>query len=275
MITDWKNAWQRSSEDFPKLKSESVFIVGNGPSLNQHDLELLVGIPSFAANAIYLIFERTKWRPDFYSCVDTVVLPNRKEEISHWIDRLVDTWFFFPKEIFTHDCIEVPVSVQNFIRPRPNVVFFKTHPLDLKGSQENIFGLPNDDFIVEPMTVTITLMQLAVKLGAKRMFMIGCDTNYEIPKTARVLDEEDNRVDKRIVLDEDNDPNHFDPRYFGKGKLWHTPNTNLMIQHYQKAYEICLANDIEIYNAGYGGKLEVFPRIRFEDASKLCKDRIH
>ena len=125
---------------------------------------------------------------------------------------------------------------------------------------------------MEPMTVTIALMQLAVKLGAKRIFLIGCDTNYEIPEKAKVLDKKDNRLDKRIVLDEDNDPNHFDPRYFGKGKLWHTPNTNLMLEHYEKAYEICKANGIEVHNAGFGGMLEVFPRVSFAHAVEACRE---
>ena len=265
------NVWRRGSDDYPKLDRESVIVVGNGPSLNQHDLDELVGIPSFAANAIYLIFERTNWRPDYYSCVDTVVLPDRKEEISKWIDRLTHTLFFFPEKIYTHDCAGSPVCVKNYIKPRPNARFFKTQMLDLKGPQENVFSLSKDDFIVEPMTVTITLMQLAVKLGAKRIFLIGCDTEYEIPETAKVLDKDDNRVDKRIVLDEDNDPNHFDPRYFGKDKLWHTPNPKLMISHYEKSYDVCLQNGIEVFNAGKGGKLEVFPRVDFEKALSICR----
>ena len=260
-------------ESTPELSSKSVFVVGNGPSLNQHDLDELVGIPSFAANAIYLIFERTNWRPDHYSCVDTVVLPDRKEEISHWIDQLRDTLFFFPYELYTHGCLGTPVHVENLIEPRPNVRFFKTQTLNLNGPQENVFSLPTDKFIVEPMTVTITLMQLAVKLGAKRIFLIGCDTEYKIPDRAKVLDKDDNRVDKRIVLDEDNDPNHFDPRYFGKGKLWHTPNTDLMLEHYEKAYEICKANGIEVFNAGFGGMLEVFPRVSFAHAVEVCRER--
>ena len=125
MGSDFMKVWQLGSDDYPKLDRESVIVVGNGPSLNQHDLDELAGIPSFAANAIYLIFERTNWRPGYYSCVDTVVLPDRKEEISHWIDRLPDTLFFFPKEIYTHDCTGTPVCVETFIKPRPNVRFFK------------------------------------------------------------------------------------------------------------------------------------------------------
>ena len=74
------------------------------------------------------------------------------------------------------------------------------------------------------------------------------------------------RVDKRLILDEDNDPNHFDPSYFGKGRVWHTPNTDLMLMHYRLSKQKCDEWGIEIYNAGEGGALDVFPRVRLLDA---------
>ena len=113
------------------------------------------------------------------------------------------------------------------------------------------------------MTVTIVLMQLAVKLGYKRIYLVGCDTAYKIPANARNLDVDTERVDKRLVLDADNDPNHFDPRYFGKDRVWHTPNTQLMTMHYELVNDFCKNIGIEIYNAGIGGALEVFPRVDY------------
>ena len=72
------------------------------------------------------------------------------------------------------------------------------------------------------------------------------------------------------MLDRDEDPNHFDPRYFGKGKIWHSPNTDLMIRHYEKVKGVCEDNGIQVYNAGIGGRLEVFARIHFMDAIDIC-----
>lgn len=257
-------------DQVPRIQTDSVFILGNGTSLIKHDLEELIGIPTFASNAIYLIFERTNWRPDYYSCVDTVVLPDRKDEICDWIGKLKNTIFFFPRTIRPHDNPFVPLDVDSIVKPEENVCFFEVNSLDLEGDQSQIFSLAHQPFIVEPMSVTITLMQLAVKLGARKLFLIGCDTDYKIPDGATILDQDSSREDKRIILDGDEDPNHFDPRYFGKGKVWHTPNTDLMIRHYQKAKEICDENGIEVFNAGIGGKLDVFPRIPFQAALEAC-----
>ncbi len=259
----------------PPLKSTDVFIIGNGPSLNNHDLNRLIGVPTFASNAIYLLFDRVQWRPDYYSCVDTAVLPDQKEEINRCIKELRKTTFFFPNQIFTHDDSLNATSVDEIIPPRRNVCYFETCTLNLEGSQSEVFSLKDDPHLVEPMTVTLTLMQLAVKLGARRLFLIGCDTEYSIPDGAVVLDKDSERVDKRIVLEDDSDPNHFDPRYFGKGRVWHTPNPELMIHHYEKSYEICLQNGIEVFNAGIGGKLDVFPRVDFDEAVAGCMRRGH
>lgn len=257
-------------DQLPRLQSDCAFILGNGTSLIHHDLTLIKGIPSFASNAIYLIFEKTQWRPDYYSCVDTVVLPDRCDEISLWIGKLKKTMFCFPRQTFPHETPFVPQDVDTIIRPRENVCFFDTLPVNLDGSQEEVFSLAENDYIVEPMSVTITLMQLAVRLGAKKLFLIGCDTEYRIPAWATILDQDSPREDKRIILDRDEDPNHFDPRYFGKGKVWHSPNTDLMIQHYEKVKGVCDQNGIQVYNAGIGGKLEVFPRIHYKDAIDIC-----
>ena len=141
-----------------------------------HDLNLIKDIPSFASNAIYLILEKTKWRPNYYSCVDTVVLPDQSDEISIWIGKLKKTIFCFPRRTFPHENPFVHQNVDTIIEPKENVCFFDTHPVNLEGTQSEIFSLPGDNYIVEPMSVTITLMQLAVRLGVKKLFLIGCDT---------------------------------------------------------------------------------------------------
>lgn len=257
-------------DQLPRLQSDCAFILGNGTSLSHHDLNLIRGIPSFASNAIYLIFEKTQWRPDYYSCVDTAVLPDRRDEISEWIEKLGKTVFCFPRRTFPHETPFVPQNVDTIIEPKENVCFFDTHPVNLEGTQSEIFSLPGDNYIVEPMSVTITLMQLAVRLGVKKLFLIGCDTEYRVPDWATILDQDSPREDKRIILDRDEDPNHFDPRYFGKGKVWHSPNTDLMIRHYEKVKGVCDQNGIQVYNAGIGGKLEVFPRLHYKDAIDIC-----
>ena len=186
MIRRWFKQTPRKFEELPKLRGENAFILGNGPSLNAHDLNAIRGIPTFASNAIYYAFERTDWRPDYYTCVDTVVLPDQCEAIKYWVKKLRKTIFLFPKTYYPHDTPFSSRSVAEIIEPRKNVCFFDTCPLNLEGERSEIFSIGGSSSIVEPMTVTITLMQLAVKLGAKRLYLIGCDTEYLIPENAKI-----------------------------------------------------------------------------------------
>lgn len=258
---------QRTFGELKPLRRTAAFIVGNGPSLLRHDLNLLGNFPTFASNGIYLAFDKTEWRPTYYSCVDTAVLPDQRVEINACIRKLKRTSFIFPHTIITHENPREPTPVSSFIESSRNVFFYEPYPLDIERAAAETFNIdPTSDRIVDPMSVTIALMQMAVKLGAQKLFLIGCDTTYIVPPGAQILDQASPRVDKRIILSDDCDPNHFDPRYFGKGRVWHTPNTDFMIKHYEKAREVCASIGVEVYNAGIGGALEVFPRIDFEDA---------
>ena len=43
-----------------------AFIVGNGPSLRNTNLDKLIGEVSFGCNNVHLIYKQTKWRPTHY-----------------------------------------------------------------------------------------------------------------------------------------------------------------------------------------------------------------
>lgn len=65
-------------------KGERCFVIGNGPSLKYEDLELLHNHHEvcFGVNRIYLAYEYTKWRPDYYVAVDYVIVQNDRMKIS-------------------------------------------------------------------------------------------------------------------------------------------------------------------------------------------------
>ena len=43
-----------------------IFLIGNGPSLNDMNLDLLENEDTIAMNRIELIYPKTKWRPTYY-----------------------------------------------------------------------------------------------------------------------------------------------------------------------------------------------------------------
>lgn len=61
------------------------FIIGNGPSLSADDLEVLRknNVLSFGFNKIFLMFDKTNWRPDFYVSQDEKMLFNCQEDVNN------------------------------------------------------------------------------------------------------------------------------------------------------------------------------------------------
>ena len=55
-------------------------------------------------------------------------------------------------------------------------------------------------------------LQLAYWMGFSKVLLVGMDFSYQIPADAK--------VDGNIIVSQSDDPNHFDPRYFGAGKTW-------------------------------------------------------
>lgn len=228
------------------------------------NMDAAVRRASFASNGIHLLFPHTRWRPTDYACVDTAVLPDSRHILNKMTQEEPQIRFFFPREMTPHSDEVTDREVAKYIQARPNVCFFETENFQQDGEDFQVFSAPDSVGVTEAMTVTIVLMQLAVKMGYRRLFLIGCDTNYRVPANARNLDAGSARVDHRLMLDDDNDPNHFDPCYFGRGRVWHTPNVDLMVMHYELAKKKCDEWGIEVFNAGLGGSLEVFPRVEFK-----------
>jgi len=224
-------------------------IMGNGPSLNQMDLDLFREEYVWGSNKCYLLFERIDWRPSFYVAVDRRVVPDIKDEIKQLVEKLPDTLFFFPY-LFHHD---------NLLTSSPNIYWYYEKLVDRDNSPFDVFSLDASKLVYSVFTVTIAMIQLAVYLGFNPIYLIGCDTNYSIP--ASVIQEDANG--DLLLSMKDDDKNHFSEDYFGKGSKWHAPHVENMLWHYEQVKLVSDKLGIEIYNATVGGKLEVFPRIDY------------
>jgi len=68
----------------------------------------------------------------------------------------------------------------------------------------------------------------------------------------------------KLVTSHEDDPNHFDPAYFGAGFKWNLPD----LETSELAYRIAKAQyeraGREILDATVGGQLEVFPRVSYK-----------
>lgn len=231
------------------------FIMGNGPSLNRMNLDLFSKEYVFASNKCYLLFDRISWKPSFYVAVDKRVVPDIATEINNLTNDLPATRFFFPAH-FREKWI---------INSHSNVYWYPEVHFDENNLPNGMFTLDAAEWVSSVTTVTIAALQLAVYLGFNPIYLIGCDTSYSIPSTVKF---ERGNV-KNITSTKNDDPNHFDSRYFGEGSKWHDPRVDRMIFHYQQAQQVCKSAGIKVFNATIGGDLEIFPRINYEDLFKI------
>lgn len=215
-------------KQYEKIHSgERCFIIATGPSLTVNDLEKLRNEYTFSMNSIYKIFDKTDWRPTYYGIQDKNVYNVLREDI-----RFCELRKKFIADIITD---EFNISDDSILLPLDmlNHLYYKLKKFDTKFS-DNAYSI-----IYDGGTITYTLMQLAVYMGFKEIYLLGCDCDYSGEKQ------------------------HFDD-YGIIVNINDRPETK-MFKAYKTAKEYADKHDIKIYNASRGGKLEIFERANFDE----------
>lgn len=247
-----------------KARGRRGFVIGNGPSLRRMDLGKLATEVTGASNGFYRMFPEINWRPTFYTCVDTQVLPDQAAALAGARRDAPETDWFFPQEVVDDETWKLRWSVPTLIPPDGRTCYFPQVPAFWTEDPFDAWPRDPSDGLYAAQTVTVTLLQLAVLYGCNPIYLIGCDHRYQVPGTVReapVL----GGGPAVLCSTADDDPNHFSPEYFGKGRKWHQPNLAGMERHYLAARKAAKKLGVEILNAGVESKLEVFPRVRFEE----------
>ncbi len=227
---------------------ERCFLLGNGPSLNRIDLSRLAGERTFGVNKIFLLYDRIDWRPTFYTLLDWRVGP----EIAPHVQELTDSVKFFPNRF------------RGLLRPDERTYWYTTRPvldsIDEQFTTDVVAGIPSRG------TILVTAIQLAYYLGFRDLILVGVDASYTIPSTVKQSGPDRFGTGTRLNLEStrDDDPNHFDPRYFGAGARWHDPNVDEMVRMFRVMRKGVEINGGSIRNATPGGQLEVFERVDYE-----------
>lgn len=220
--------------------NKRCFIIGNGPSLSAEDLNKIHknGDISFASNSVYKIFSSTDWRPTYYVCEDLLVL----EDIYDKINSLDIKYKFSPIDTKWYHNIKIN-----------NAYYF---PLTYKLHKEIPLSFTQDisKYVFCKGTVTTTCMQLAAYMGCKEIYLLGVDHSYK-----QTVDDNGNVSTDNSVTD------YFTKDYAATMENKNIPNLQATTRSYQQAKEHCDNNNIMVYNATRGGKLEVFPRVNFDD----------
>ncbi len=223
---------------------KKCFVIGNGPSLRAEDLTTLKenGIATFAANRIYNIFENTDWRPMFYVCEDEYILKDIQEKIN----ELDFKYKFIPVNFHWYNDVNINDAYyfyQNFGTNLPN-----------KGAGPDFFSEDVSKCIPGKGSVITTCVQLAVYMGFSEIYLIGVDHSF-----SRMTDKNGNLIVDEKVKD------HFGNQKNADEKTKGIFNIDAATLSFMDMKKFCDEHNVKVYNATRGGKLEVFPRVDFDD----------
>lgn len=221
-----------------KYLGKRCFIVCNGPSLNPDDLTRIHenGDISFATNKIDKIFSKTPWRPTYYLVFD-----------NSFQRTLLST-------MRNMECVCQFYRTDSYLTTR-QIKNHKVLWLNTDGNRKYLespkFSEDLVDIVYAIATVTYISLQLAVYLGFKEIYIIGCDNSYGIEKLK----------DGTII-------NHNKTSYFEgsdkKDSAKIVGETWQMNIAYEYARKYADENGIKIFNATRGGYLEAFERVNFD-----------
>ena len=110
--------------------------------------------------------------------------------------------------------------------------------------------------------------QILKYLGFKEIYLLGVDMNYKIHQSAKSIKAKSNNIESL----KDDDPNHFDTRYFGKGKKYHQPESYVIDNIRGKLKYLSSISkqlNISIINVGLDSKVDYFEKRDFLEIIKL------
>lgn len=213
-------------------KGKRCFVLATGPSLNEDDINKLKNEYTFGMNSICLIYDKTDWRPTYFAIQDNEVFAKLQYIIKKYK--------------------EVPVFISDNIkkkyRKRKDWILFPTdtkyHSYEiLKGKYFAKFSDDSYRIVYDGYSIAYSILQLAVYMGFKEIYLLGADCTYTGGKE------------------------HFvDAGVEDRSRIYATPK---LVTAYEAAKKFADNHDIKIFNATRGGVLEVFPRVNLDEVLNL------
>lgn len=220
----------RSEERFAQFanerRSDTAVLVGNGPSLNETDLDVLHGQDVYISN--YAMRHR-----DLSATARGVAVSNMlvAEQAPH-LFQLSSHWKFHP------------VWLGHLLGDSDKTIWLNA----LGGSM--FFSKDIQSKVAWHATVSFFWLQILFSAGYRKVVLIGVDNSYR---------QESDLKEGELVHQTSPDLNHFDPKYF-QGKTWQAADTHHMQQTFELAKLHYEQDKREIVNCTVGGALEVFRR---------------
>ena len=230
-------------------KNQRVFLVANGPSLADTELDLLKDEVTIAMNRISLIYDKiSSWRPTYYLFSSTNVRnpvwgKAWTESVQGAISEEKTTSFIAKMFKYIIDPFDIYTHVNWF-----DSMSERKPPMDGRIS-ETCFSTNIVDRIDKTGTTMNLALQLVYHMGFNEVIIVGADLGWSGDRGSK------------------NDPNHFDKTY----RADIPPEKLYKIKHQMRnVHSLALKNfmekdkSIKFYNASKKTYLDVYPVIDYE-----------
>lgn len=253
-LAHWRKYTERIKEFIKKHDGKRCFIIGNGPSLKMEDLNRLKKEVTFASNAIYTLYESTDWRPTYYCATDPIFCKEMMSEEENM-------------KILMNGCEAAFTSILcegMLYKDNPDMErLYYMRVLDaISDDGYPLFSINCDKQVYKAATVTYAMLQLAVYMGFKEIYLLGMDFSYSVER------HKDNTVIKNNVSNHMYEMEEEEKRFYELVKNRYGVNyiadVDLQLAGYQVTKRYADTHGIKIFNATRGGKLEVFQRVDFD-----------
>jgi hypothetical protein len=212
-------------------RNERCFVIANGPSLNRLNLSSLAKERTISMNRAYLLYERWGFQPNYFVCIDELVLQRFAADICG---------LQMPKFLSFNERRSFPgwQSDASLLFPR-----YRPRLRD-RFSPDMTYELTDGG------TVTYACLQLAYFMGFAEVILIGLDHSFVEKGTPSVA----------VVRDQERDESHCHPDYFPKGMKWYPPDLHRSELAYALARRAYDAGGRHILDATPDGKCTVFDK---------------
>jgi hypothetical protein len=206
-------------------KGKKLFLIANGPSLKEMDLNVLKDHRVMVMNRFYMMFDQLDFIPDYLVCVEETVLNQFSNDLAHIPCTTFFNWRtrdLFPNSLFLKESYAI----------NPFFQYELTKPTQFGG------------------TVTYACLQLAYYMGFREVVIIGLDHSFKEKGTPATTE----------IRTSDKDESHFHPDYFPKGMKWVLPDLEKSEYSYQLARNAFEADSRRIIDCTLNGKCDVFEK---------------
>lgn len=259
---NWKYLLQENIKLQNLYKGERCFILGNGPSLNDFEFSKLKDEYTFTVNQLSKRSDFNELKTNFHFWADPnfFELDERKPEDRDIIDvmRNVDS-------SDNHPICFYPINQYNFVKKHELDKNMETHYFLSKYVFYEDYSKKIDYSSITPYfgTVVQWCITMAIYMGFKEIYLLGCDTTQLINNINAVASEVDNSSYGYEVTE--NEKKRYSS-FMKKYSLINSVEAYLAtLKTYDRLEKYCKRNDIQLVNLSSKTAIDCIPRDSLEN----------